>query len=170
MILREILKKVENSDEYKQWKDNNKYLVHFFIMLEDKAEIDQLNNKEWQVGYYDKTNDMITVFNCGEKITINPESEVFKSETTILPLDLKKISLSPREAVKEALTLAETVYNHKDISQIIILLQHLPIGQIWNITLVTKSYEIINIRINTSTTDVISHSCEPIFKLGKFES
>ena len=54
----ELLKKLEESEEYRKWKAKNRILAHGFTVLNDKYE----EAEAWQIGYYDKKKDKITTF------------------------------------------------------------------------------------------------------------
>ena len=76
MEAKEAVVRLEQSSIFLDWKKDNPkaYLANAFMMM-DPAVV-----AEWQVGYYVPDTDRITTFGVGDKITKNPESEVFKEK------------------------------------------------------------------------------------------
>ena len=79
MNIKEIIQKVESSDEFKKWKTQNEdfFLIHAFSMFEKISDI------EWQLGYYNKDKDKIVVFFLSESIKMSQESDVLKTNKEI---------------------------------------------------------------------------------------
>ncbi len=154
------IKKLEASKEFKEWRKEHKdnYLVHVFKLL-DKA-----NENEWQIGYYNKKNDRITTFVTNGKISINPESEIFKDAELIMPLELEKVSLSYEQIAKAAEEFQEQKYQKEKPLKVIMILQHIKTGHVWNITYVTQTYKTLNMKIDSSTGEVQSHNLASIFE------
>ncbi|MBW3022928.1 hypothetical protein KY308_02405, partial [Candidatus Woesearchaeota archaeon] len=59
----------------------------------------------------------------------------------------------------------EKYKTHIPIKRIAIL-QHLPIGQVWNITYVTQSFNTLNIKINAETKEIVSDKLVSIVQFG----
>lgn len=155
MELKEVVKKLESSKEFKEWKKDNEssYLAHIFKM------IDKPNEKVWQVGYYDKDKDTITTFTIGDGfITKNPESEIFKKEETKIPeLALSKVHKGIEDALGIANTFQGDKYPKEKPIKIIVILQNLPIGQVYNVTFVTQTFNTLNIKINAADGKILKH-------------
>ncbi len=142
MDFKQELKRLQSSNEFKEWKKTNKqsYLVHGFIMVkEDKKTA-------WQIGYYDKAKDRVTSFFMEDQIKISPAAEVFKKQGTVKELDLDKIKINLDKALKIA---EKEQKKHKEvIAETIAIIQNLDIGTVWNITYLTRSLNAINSKIN----------------------
>jgi hypothetical protein len=153
MEVKDIVKKLECSKEFKEWKKDNSssYLVHVFKMF------DKPNENVWQIGYYDKEKDTITTFTIEEGIvTINPESEIFKKEETkVSKLDLSKV----RKDLEEVLAIANRFQNEKYSQdkpmKIIVILQNLSIGQVYNVTFVTQTFNTLNMKIDVADGKIL---------------
>ena len=68
------LGRLERSNEFKQWKQNNDntFFSYAFKIL------DQENIDGWQFGFYNRANDKVTTFVINKnKIEINQEEDVF---------------------------------------------------------------------------------------------
>ena len=85
---KDALKSLESSKEFKDWKKKNPdaYLTHGFFVLEEADD-------NWRIGFYHKKDDKITSFIVGNKVTIEPEEEIFKKDKKVVqPLDSEKTS------------------------------------------------------------------------------
>jgi len=150
----EAVKKLENSPEFKKYKKENQgaFLTHVFYML------DEANKNAVQVGYYNKDKDRITTFIVeGKSIIKNPEAEVFKEQETVMnPLDLSKVKIGVDDAVEIAENLQKEKYKENIPFKKIAILQHLPVGQVWNITFVTQTFKTLNIKVDAKTGEIAS--------------
>lgn len=159
------IKKLEESEEFKQFKEENPdaFLVHVFYML------DEANANSTQVGYYSKKTDKITTFIVEpDLITRNPEAEVFKEQETLMnPLDLKILKIDIKDAVAIAEKLRQEKYKDQVPLKNIAILQHLDVGQVWNITFVTQSFKTLNIKINSTSGEIVSDKLVAIIEFGK---
>lgn len=157
MDINKVIADIESSEEFKNIAPEH-YLVHIFRMMDaDKSE-------DCQVGYYSKKSDKIIVFEyTNNTVKALPPEEAFKEKNFIAPLDLKKIKCSMDEALKVAQDVVKTNYPAHLISKAIVLLQKLPeFGQIWNITVITHTFQVINIKINAENSEVIKHNMESL--------
>ena len=148
------------SEEFQDFVKNEEgyYLVHAYLM-EEKDKM-----PTWELGFYNETKDRIIVFQT-EPIKRLPEEEVFKEAQTInkLNLDNVKISLSDANAVVEAVR--QEKYKSELIMKKINLLQSLH-KQVWNITLISTAFNIINVKIDSETGELISSNIHSIMNLG----
>jgi hypothetical protein len=160
MDVNNIINKLEDSDEYKDFIKNNPghYLVHVFSL------VDEAHGDDWQIGYYSKKTDKVTVFDCSDDaLKMMPPQEAFKEKNYIEPLDISKVKTSRKDAVEIADDVLKEYYRSESVIKMIILLQNLPeFGQIWNMTVVTSSFSVINIKINAQDSTVIKHSKESL--------
>ncbi len=137
--LKEFQKKIEESEEFKQFKEKtpDAILANAFTML-----------KDWQLDYYSKITDRITSFTIEDnKITLK-ESEIFrKRKQEIFPLNLD-IKIPIEQAIEKT--------EIKNAQKTIAVLQIIEKKQIWNITLITSSFKTINIKIDANSGEIIS--------------
>jgi len=163
-LFKETLKKLENSKEFKEWKKDNPdvFLSYGFLIVRENQTDD------WKIGYYHKKDDKISSFIVGEKIDIEPESEVFKKEKTkVNELDLAKVKFDIDKAIEIAKKLQEEKYKNEKSQKSIIILQKLKIGQIWNITYITYNMNTLNIKIDTQTGKILEHKLSSLFEYKK---
>ncbi len=164
MDIHYVIKSVESSEEFKSIGPDH-YLVHIFRMMDaDKSE-------DCQVGYYNKKSDKIIVFDYVEgKIKMTPPEEAFKEKNYIAALDLGKVKVSMDDALNAAQEVVKNNYPAHLLAKAIVLLQKLPeFGQIWNITVITHTFQVINIKIDAETGKTIKHSMESLLGWKKDE-
>ena len=159
MEVKTVIEKLESDSEFKAWKEKNKntFLAHIFRM------IDEANKDIWQIGYYNEKTDKITTFLVEEtggeyNITIGPESEVFKKEETrINPLDLKKVKVDITEAMHNAQEFQKEKYKGSGPAKVIVILQNLKSGLVYNITFITQTFDTLNMKVSADTGKIVKH-------------
>jgi len=159
---KESLKTLENSKEFKEWKKENPdtFLSYGFLM--------PASSKDWKIGYYHKKDNKITSFNVGEKIEIEPESEIFKKdETEVKKIDLNKLKINVNKALEITKKFQEENYKNDIPNKTIIILQNLEIGQIWNITYLTITLKSLNIKLDTEKGRMLEHKSTSLFEFKK---
>ncbi len=161
MNFKTVLKKLKESSEFKEWISKNKeaYLTYAFTMIEN------LENSEWQIGYYDKKLDKVTIFTINGNIEINPEQDVFKKPgTSVKKINLKDVKFGLDDSLKKANDIKEKKYSKETITKTIAILQNIDLGQLWNITLITSSFNTINIKIDAKTGKTVKHELISLFQ------
>jgi len=168
MQLKKILDQLEKSDVFLEWKKDHKdsYLTHFFKMFDDA------NKDLWQIGYYDKKTKKITTFAIADDTTIhaNPETDdVFKEPgKDIIPLKLEDIKIQPEKAIEIGLKLRNEKYKEHLPFKTFFIIQNLPeSGSVYNLTLVTKTFSTINIKISTKDGKIIKEQIASLMDLGE---
>jgi len=143
-------KKLTSSSVFKDWKEKHKdsFLCSYIIMNEKK-----------QFDFYNK-NDTITSFKMDGKITIDENQKIFKKNK------LNQLKLEQIELTKEkALEIVNEKYPNEKFTREIIILQKTE-KPFWNITLITSSLKILNIKIDMKE-NIISEAFEPLTKFMK---
>ncbi len=156
MDLKQKKKDLEAQSFFQEWKQKHSaaYLAHFFIV----------SDTEVQFGYYEPSADTIWTFTPG--ITdIAEDKEIFKEQKTIPELDISKISISVEEAKQRAQQYQKENYPSDPISKDIIVLQTLDNKAVYNMTLITLTFKMLNLRIDATTGDVISQKMQPIMNM-----
>jgi len=163
MQLKKTIEKLEKSRTFMDWKKNNQdcYLSHVFVMPGDSKD-------EWQVGYYNKDRDKITSFMIGKNIQASHESDIFKKDRKIVErVDIEKVNIDFDDAVSIANDFQREKYSKETPIKKIIILQKLEIGQVWNITYVSNTFNTLNIKIDAKTGKIKQHELTSLFSLGK---
>ncbi|MEM4336561.1 MAG: hypothetical protein QXG86_00980 [Candidatus Woesearchaeota archaeon] len=159
----ELIKKLEACKEFKEYCRDNKdiFLAHFFYMD------DEPNKDIVQIGYYNKKTEMIVTFMVEkDKVTKNPEEKVFKEQQeVIMPLEMSKVKIDVEQAFEIADNFQKKKYPEQKPVKRVAILQHLPLGQVWNITYISNSFNTLNIKIDSEKKKIISDKL--ISLLGK---
>ncbi len=156
----EVIEKVEASPEFQEFSEQNPhhYLVHAFSTAAGAPAPIEL-------GYYGEDTDMITVFRS-DPITAMPPEEVFKQDGKLKQLDLTAVRLGLKDALERAEKERAAAYpQHATIKAICILQQH--DNPTWNLTLVTGTMQMINMRIDALTGQVLSRSIQSIMNIAR---
>lgn len=160
-----LLDSLEDNDEFKKWKEKHKdsYLAHVFRMEGGDSPESCL------VGYYNK-DDTITTFEIdGSDICLKSCEEIFKPEgKTVKELNMEKVRLAFDQIRNIADELRKKEYKSEIPTKKIFILQNIDMGQVWNITIVTASFNALNIKIDASTGEVLKHSLTSLMQMGKF--
>jgi len=163
MKFKEKLSELEKSVEFKNWKKehSSSYLTYGFMMISPDVK------KEWQIGYYNPDLDKITTFAVSDKITRNPDSEIFKDKKKVQELEKDKVKISLDSALEKADKVQREKYAvHTPLKKIAIL-QKLNIGQVWNITYITKTFKTLNIKVSSEDGEVLKYDLIELFKFDK---
>jgi hypothetical protein len=97
-----------------------------------------------------------------DKVEIIEDQKVFKKEeSNVNKLELNDVKVELEEALKTANKVRSEKYK-VDYSKIIVLLQRLDVGQIWNITYITNTLSTLNIKLSCDSGDVLSEELIPL--------
>ncbi len=153
------VKRLESTQLFKDWKADNPqhYLSYIFYMTDDFP----------QVGYYDPDTDKITTFIMGSEIETSPEQAVFKKEGQVKPLKIDEVQIPLIKALEKARALQEEEYKAEEITKEIIVLQNIEQGLVYNVTLVTASFKLINIKLCANSGTVLEHNVSSVMDLGE---
>jgi len=163
--LKQTLKKVETSKAFKDFKGSNPdfYLAHCFTML-DEAE----KKYNWELGYYSPTKDKLVVFETEPEVKLRDEDDAFTRDKVIPELKFSNVKFSLAKAMELCDQLVKEKYSAHMITKRIIILQHLD-RDLYNITLVTRSFGVLNIKIDAVSGEITSHNLQSLMGLGKWE-
>lgn len=167
MEVLKLIKDLEAGKEFKEWRKDNKksYLAHVFMMD------DEPNKDSFQLGYFNPdTEKMVTFITSPEGVQVTQEAEVFKKEESkVQPLDTSKIKFNFDHALEKADKLQKEHYpTHSPLKRIVIL-QNIKEGQVYNLTYVTMSFGVLNIKVGSDDGKVVTHKLTSIIdtKLSK---
>jgi len=166
MFFHNALKKLDESKVYKDWrKDNSKAILStgFIVIEKDSAN-------PWMVGFYDEKSDKISSFLVDEKdCTFDRTDEVFKRpEDKVLALDKDKIKIDLEAVLDLVDKYLKEHYRHETVIKTILILQTLPeFGSVWNVTLVTQSFNAINMKISSEDGNLIDHKWSSLISYTK---
>jgi uncharacterized membrane protein YkoI len=154
--MKEIVDKLEKSPEFKKWRETHKeeYLASMFL-ISSKEKL----SVNWQVDYYNlKKNQMTSFVVHDESVEQLPPEEVFKrAEDVVDELDISKVKISYEDAIINANAILKDKYRNEDVNKQILILQQLD-RLVWNITYVTALFNMLNVRVDAITGEVISEN------------
>jgi hypothetical protein len=151
--IKEFLEELEKSKIFKKFKEKNQ--------LAYNSSISKIQ-KELQIDYYDPNTDKITSFTKRNNEIISQESEVFRKEKIDIPeLKLDKIKITLK-AIEDIIAMK---YQEIPTKKIFILQQKE--SPIWNITYLTQSLNILNMKINAETGQIIEEKIESAMNFQK---
>ena len=137
----EQYKRLLDSKEFKSWvkKNPDSYLCSCFNAR------DGINDSFWNFDFYNP-NDRITTFGVAEEIIVNENQEIFKHDKDrVAKINLDDVKINLDKAL-ELIKLPEGEQFVKTIS----ILQFKDI-LLWNITMISASFNILNVKINAET-------------------
>ncbi len=162
MNIHQAVEFVESSDKFKDFikKRHGSYLAHVFCMF------DKEDQSPWQVGFYDEKSDKITSFTAGEEVLQSEEEDAFKKEGVVEKLDLDKVKIDFDDALKSARDIHKKEHSAEILTKTIVILQSMDSRIIWNITLITHAFTIINVRVDAVSGEVKVEKSS-VLNLGK---
>ena len=157
------LKKLENSQHFKQWKQKNKatYLSYIFKIPQE------MQKDDCQMGFYDHKKDKITTFVLSDgAVNMREEEDVFKhDEMDVKEIELGKIKLDFDSIIFRANEFQQRNFPKDRSIKTIAILQNLPsLGNIWNITYVTETFNTLNMKIDASNGKILEHNLTSVFE------
>ncbi len=157
MQIKNYIKAVEDSPVYKEWIEKNPgyYLVHVFYMT----------GQDPHVGYYSSDSDEVVTFTIGDEIAKSSPEESFKECGIIEKLDKEKVGFDLDVAMEEANKLREEKDPSEAVDSDMLILQTLEGEPLYNITLITKSFNFINIRIRATDKKILDYKKNSILDL-----
>ncbi len=161
--LQKTLEHVQKSPVYQSWLEDHPeaYLSSFFKIIESQ-DVDW-----WQVDFYYPKGDTITSFVVDDKVKLaTKDAAIFKKEKDTVPaLDLTTVHVDVSKALHVAQDLQKEKYKTEKTSKTVVLLQNVR-RTIWNISFLTSSFKLVNIRVDAKTGNVLEDSIVPLFDFG----
>ncbi len=149
--LKSLLRDINNSSEFKEFKEKhpNSYLSSCFY-----------SSDNWQADFYCPDNDNMTSFTVKDRKINLETSDVFRKEKKeIKELKIEELEVGINEAKKIMANLIEEEYKGEEINKEIIILQNLE-APLWNITYITKTMNIIHVKIHAISGQILEEKRE----------
>ncbi|MFP4567430.1 MAG: hypothetical protein ACLFN8_00645 [Candidatus Woesearchaeota archaeon] len=149
--------KLKTNTEYKKFQrdEPDYYLVH--ILIPD-------DNSSLEFGFFSPKKNKIIVFKTNPYQKM-PEDDAFKEGKTITELDINNIKINFKDAMNKAQEILKKDHSAELVKKKIILLQHIQ-EDVWNLTFICTSLNIINIRINAKTGTVIRNHKDSLLNMA----
>lgn len=159
MTIPDVKGKVEGSEIFARFKKEfpDAYLAHAFSMQASGG------TPEWQLGYYLPKKEKLVVFKA-EPLERLPEDEAFNKGESIKALKLKEVKHSYADAKEIALKEFHEKFPAEDVTKVITILQHLE-TQVYNFTLVTRTFNMCNVRVDATSGTIVKFEMRSILSL-----
>lgn len=165
--LKESLDAINKSKEFIAYKKKHKdsYLASCFLMADYKAP----DTGSWQFDFYSPEKHELDTFKLVEgKLQVEPHQQVFQEKKARLErLDLEKVKVGFVEAIESVTGLLEKEYNSETPVKVIMVLQEIDEGAVWNITTLTASFKVLNAKLDAVSGKITHHAIESIFSFKK---
>jgi len=158
MQIKELVASLEQTDSFADFAKRHPehYLVHIFSSASEQASPPEL-------GYYSKETDQITVFHTNPVQELPPEP-VFKETGVLKALDLDTVQIGVEDAVEKAKAYTLEGYPNQIITKTISILQQKDVP-VWNMTVITAAFSMINIRIDATNGKMLGRTMTSIMSL-----
>jgi hypothetical protein len=162
MDLMTAISVVESSEVFKVFSNEHpkRYFAHAFSMERPEDPF------RWQLGYYAPDVKKLFVFKA-EPVEALPADDAY-GEAAIKRLEMKDIKVKPDEAKRVALGLKQQRVPAEQVTKVILIIQNLD-RPLYNFTLVTSTFNILNLRIDAKSGEVLSTEMRSIMSLRRDE-
>ena len=155
MNVKYVLKRLKKDKKFNDWqkKNNNFFLVNAFIMLQDSDEINKI-----QIGYCNRKENKITSFILDKDSIDQFSDKIFKEPNAkVIKVNIKNVNIDVETALENANKFQEKYYPSAVSTKKILLLQNNGKGEIWNITFITNSLEVLHFNIDSKNGGLLMH-------------
>ena len=159
-LLRSLKKEVEETPRYKEWKQKNSdsYFVSAFFIGEDFSP----KSKQWQFDFYEPNKDKVVSFIYGSDQAVK-EEEIFKKTKDKIPeLLLENLKIDLEKAIDIVEKINKSKHPGETATKRLFILQVLESKSVWNITYISSSFNILNIKIDAISGEVINENFSSI--------
>ena len=137
--------KIINSEEFKEFKKENSDAILANVFLDKNG---------WQFNYL--CNNKMISFYLEDELIKTEESEVYEKQKDLEELKIEELKID----LEKAEEIIKKVSDEEATKKIIILQQkEVPI---WNITYITSSLNVVNLRVNAISGEVLEQKSENI--------
>lgn len=152
--LKNSLKKIIDNKDFAKWKKKHQSSYFTSAFLSDDV---------WQFDFLDPDSGMMACFKIVDNGIFCEESEIFRKERKeIKELDLNEIRIDLEKAEKLVFKTMSKEYKDEEIQKKFIVIQVLD-KLVWNITYITKKFNVLNVKIDAVKGIVLEHSAESLF-------
>ncbi len=142
--------KIINSEEFKEFKNNNPDTFISSAFLDEKG---------WQFNFFYK--DKLITFSLNNEIINTEESEIYEKQKDLKELEIEKIKIDLEESQEIMLKVLEKENKKEEISKKIIILQQKEVP-FWNLTYITTALNVFNLKINAISGEILEQKFENI--------
>lgn len=155
--LKKLVKGLEISKEFKSFKKDNSdaYLASCVVTVKGKT------SNEWQINYYLPEKNKMTTFVMKKPLEIIKEQDIFQKEKKeVKELEFKDIKINMKKALELLESFRKKKYQTEFPGEVIVVLQVLEEGVVWNLTMLTATLKILNVKMSAVDGEVLSDTIE----------
>ncbi|MFC1769266.1 hypothetical protein ACFLZX_05900 [Nanoarchaeota archaeon] len=164
--LKEDFSKLKGNVLFNKWKESHKNTIFSYAF--NMIEGEKLG--KWQFGFYEKSSKKVTTFVVdGEVVEKVNEDEVFKEpDKEVVETNVDVVKMPILEMFDRIVEFTSKQYPNEVVVKIILILQNVEeFGNIWNITMVTKSMNTVNLKVDPVGGEIKSHKSLSLFEFKK---
>ena len=162
MMMKDAYGALESSEAFKSFSKRRQgcYLTHAFATIEEGQE----KGAVWQFGFFDRKADRMSVFDVGAEIKEHDPQEVYKHpDHEILHLAMDEVKFTFPKAMEAVKAAMKDKYKGELANKYIVILQNIPEhGTVWNITVLSTSFHVINFKIDAGSGEIKAESRESL--------
>ncbi len=160
--LRSDIEELQGTKEFQEYKKSstNSYLCAAFTIVESSAKAN------WQIDFYCPDNDKITTFCLRPNMAQKEAKTLHRDENKIHELNLENVDVDFDESLKITSDLKSKNYPNENVNKIITILQNINNREIWNITYLTSSFNVLNVNIDAQNGNIIKEKFESVMNFG----
>jgi len=142
--------------KFKSWKDKYKdaYLCSVFLLKDIEV------SSGWQFDYYLPKKNRMTTFLVDKNIKFTDNQKIFSTSGKIDEIKLDDIKFSFDKVVK----LVKPKYKNKNFTKEIIIIQSLDLKLLWNVSLVTNDFNLINIKVDAKNGKILEETSSSLLQ------
>ncbi len=163
-----LINQLESAKEFIEWREKNTeaFLSYIFMMF------DEANTGSYQIGYYNTNSNEITTFivDAAAKIlgvNATAGADILKAEPNILELKIKNVKYGSQQILELAKKFQLEKYPQFKVLKSFVILQNLSVGQVFNFTFLSLSFETLNIRISSDEGKVVATDLKTLMNILK---
>lgn len=160
--LKKTVKELQKFKAFKEFKKKNPdaYLASCVTIIEGK------NIGDWQLDYYQPKKHKMTTFIVKDKIELKGEDDIFQKEKKVIEeLKLDEVKVSLDAVLKLIEDFRKKKYPGDFPDKIIAVLQNIDDRIIWNVTCLTSTLKILNVKLDAREGKVLEDRIENVFSL-----
>lgn len=160
--LRRAVRKLQKDKSFRDFKKVNSdaYLSSCVVIIDGKKVGD------WEIDYYQPKKHKITTFVLGKNVQCKGEDDVFQKEKSdVDELKLDDVKVSFEGMLKSVEGYRKKHYAGDYPNKVIVVLQKLGDKAIWNVTHLTSTLKIWNIKLDAKDGKVVEERIENVFSL-----
>ena len=154
-MIKEELLRLKESEKFDR---DYGYLVHFFAMLDENLQ----NVIPWEIGYYSTEKDLIKVYRMGDEIEIAEDKANKEAGKTIEELKLDEVNADFPKIKEIILDKLGKEYASHPLMKSFVLLQKKNGKAAWNVTLISKTFNIIHLLIDAANGNILEDKIETL--------